>query len=85
MEAKMADFRDTYAARLTELDGKKASIEAISAPLRQKYEDLWRQRETELSDLQAMIKAAEDQLPSVEAEMSALSQILSTRNVKLGV
>ena len=81
----MADFRDTYAARLAELDGQKASIEEVSSPLRQKYEELWRQRETELSDLQAMIKAAEDQLPGIDAERAALSQILSTRNVKIGV
>jgi hypothetical protein len=81
----MADFRDTYAARLAELEKQKASIINVSGPLRQKYEDLWRQREAELAELHASIQSVEMPLPGIEAEAAALSQILSSRNVKMGV
>jgi hypothetical protein len=81
----MKDFKDKYADRLVELNAQKASITDVSGPLRKKYEDLWRKRETELAELHASIKSVEMPLPGIEAEAAALSQILSSRNVKMGV
>jgi hypothetical protein len=81
----MCDFRAKYESRMSDLQSRRDVIKIASEPLRKKYEDEERSHKNAQDELWAQIQSCEADLPDIEGEIAALAQMLSSRNVRIGI